>query len=96
MPPLAILVTLCGPSVADAANDTWAQTAAGTYNWNVNSNWTPNTGYPGQNHRRHCLSTANITGTQTINLATSVTAGTLNIGDSGATYYGYTLASTGG
>jgi fibronectin-binding autotransporter adhesin len=94
----ATLVTLAVVSmvVADIQAQTWNQTAAGTgYNWQTTTNWTPNT-VPNGGDAVASL-TNNIAGAQTISLNGTVTLGTLNIGDSTAAYYGFTLQNgTGG
>jgi fibronectin-binding autotransporter adhesin len=94
----ATLVTLAVVSmvVADIQAQTWNQTAAGTgYNWQTTTNWTPNTVPNGVDAVASL--TNNIAGAQTISLNGTVTLGTLNIGDSTATFLGFTLQNgTGG
>jgi autotransporter-associated beta strand protein len=81
--------------VADIQAETWNQTAAGTtYNWQTATNWTPNT-VPNAADAVASL-TNNIAGAQTISLNGTVTLGTLNIGDSTAPYFGFTLQNAAG
>ena len=82
--------------VADIQAQTWNQTAAGTgYDWQMTTNWTPNTVPNGVDAVASL--TNNIAGAQTISLNGAVTLGTLNIGDSTATFLGFTLQNgTGG
>jgi fibronectin-binding autotransporter adhesin len=98
---IRIFATLVTPAVfsmlvADIQAQTWNQTAAGTgYDWQTITNWTPNTVPNGVDAVASL--TNNIAGAQTISLNGTVTLGTLNIGDSTATYYGFTLQNgTGG
>ena len=98
---IRIFATLVTPAifsmlVADIQAQTWNQTAAGTgYDWQTITNWTPNTVPNGVDAVASL--TNNIAGAQTISLNGTVTLGTLNIGDSTATFLGFTLQNgTGG
>ncbi|MHA3775178.1 autotransporter-associated beta strand repeat-containing protein [Verrucomicrobiota bacterium sgz303538] len=82
------------PSTAQAATYTWAQTAAGTFDWDsAASNWTA--GFPNAAGDVVNL-TANLAGAQTINLNQAITLGSLTIGDPTAGYFAYTIAPNGG
>lgn len=84
------LVSITGVLPAGA---TWKPTAAGTYQWNTNANWsvTPVPNGAGTTLRIN----NNIGGNQTINLSAAATVGTLFLGDSNGTHR-FTIASTGG
>ncbi|OYV05698.1 MAG: hypothetical protein CFE26_10220, partial [Verrucomicrobiales bacterium VVV1] len=84
------LVSITGLLPAGA---TWLPTAAGTYQWNTNANWSasPIPNAAGVTLRLN----NNIAGNQTVNLPAAATVGTLFLGDSNGTH-GFTVASTGG
>jgi autotransporter-associated beta strand protein len=68
------------PTALLAVTGTWTNTAAGSYSWNVNGNWDPNTAFPnGQDDVAYL--TNNITGNQTVDLGQAITLGRLSIGD---------------
>ncbi len=72
---------------------TWVPTAGATYDWNDNGNWTGNypngTGYVADLH-------IDLAGDQTVNLNTTITAGTIKLGDSATEYKSMTIAGNGG
>jgi autotransporter-associated beta strand protein len=80
--------------VARAATYTWTPTAAGTaYNWDnagSQNNWT--SGFPNLADDVANLN-INLAGAQTINLNQAITVATINLGDTGSTYYGTTIAA---
>lgn len=90
----ATIATLLVNQAAPAATYTWTPTAAGTYNWNdASSQWTA--GFPNTIGDAANLN-INLADAQTINLNTGITLGTLNLGDTGSTFYATTLADGGG
>ncbi len=87
----------CG-TTAQAANYNWAKTSGGTYNWNANASWSPNTGFPNAAGDYANLQ-VEIAAAQTINLNQAITIGRLSIGDTswGPGYVSYIVqAGTGG
>jgi autotransporter-associated beta strand protein len=77
-----------------AASGTWNVDAAG--NWSTAGNWTP-AAVPGTAAGDTVGLTFDLTATRTVTMdTTSRTVGTLNIGDPGASYFGYTLTNSGG
>lgn len=77
-----------------SGQNTWNQTAAGTYNWNNNAFWTPAT-FPNGNTAVANLNN-NIVGNQILNLNQLITLNILNIGDSDASNTFTVNAGTGG
>ncbi|MBA4019033.1 MAG: hypothetical protein C0483_17840 [Pirellula sp.] len=84
---VAVFAAVCATSVAGlplrAATYTWNQTAAGTYSWPTNANWSP-AGFPDAVGDTANLN-IDILGNQTINLDQPIVLGTLNIGDAAGT-----------
>ncbi len=77
-----------------AASGTWNADASG--NWSTPGNWTP-MAVPGTGAGDTVGLTFNITAARTVTLdTTSRTVGTLKIGDSGSSYFAYTLTNSGG
>jgi len=70
----------------------WLPTAAGTYSWTNEPNWSTS---PPNASGVIALLNNNITGDQTINLPTAVTVGTLNLGDANDTHT-FNLQAAGG
>lgn len=76
------------------ADANWNVDASG--NWSASGNWTPAI-VPGIAAGDTVGLTYNITAARTVTMDTaSRTVGTLNIGDSGSSYFGYTLTNSGG
>jgi fibronectin-binding autotransporter adhesin len=73
---------------------TWAQTAAGSYDWNDPNNWSPNSGFPSAAGDIANL-TSPLAANETVNLNVPITVGTLNLGASVGTNT-FTLAANGG
>ncbi|MFD0893055.1 autotransporter-associated beta strand repeat-containing protein [Luteolibacter ambystomatis] len=83
---LPLVLCLAASSFAVAVTGSWNTDAAGT--WSTASSWTggvPNGIGDGANF------TNNITAARTISLAGNRTVGALNIGDSGTSYFGFTI-----
>ena len=79
---------------ARAASGTWNVDASG--NWSTAGNWTP-VAVPGIAAGDTVGLTFNITAARTVTVdTTSRTMGTLKIGDSGSSYFAYTLTNSGG
>ena len=77
-----------------AASGTWNVDASG--NWSTAGNWTP-AAAPGTAAGDTVGLTFNITAARTVTMdTTSRTVGTLKIGDSGSSYFAYTLTNSGG
>ncbi len=74
----AALILAAAPALA--ADATWNQTAAATYDWNVTANWLPNSTFPNGAGETANLN-INIAGAQTIRLQQAIALGILNIGD---------------
>jgi len=87
---IAGTILLCGKA---QAQDTWQQTASGTYTWTTpTTNWSPSV--PNASGVTANLESA-LAGTETVDLGTAITVGTLNIGaTSGA--FKFNLAAGGG
>src|ERR1041384_4505751 len=87
-------VLLLATSEAGAASGTWNVDASG--NWSTAGNWTP-AAVPGTAAADVVCLTFDIPAARTVTIdGTSRTVGTLNIGDSGASYFGFTLTNSGG
>ena len=78
---------------AQAASGNWNVNASGY--WNTPGNWTP-AAVPGTTAGDTVGLTYNITAARAVTNDTAVTLGTLNIGDSGSSYYAFTLAAGSG
>ncbi|MEX0642578.1 MAG: hypothetical protein WD468_07745 [Pirellulales bacterium] len=81
--------TFCSGQLAEAGSATWNAQAG---NWNVNTNWLPNTTHPQAADEIASL-TNNITGNRIVTLNAAKTIGTLNIGDSNFSH-SFTLSGT--
>lgn len=92
---LALLALLILGSNHMAQAQTWVPTAAGTtYDWNLNTNWTPDT-VP--NAIGATVTWADIVGAQTVRLQQDVTVGNLTFGDAVGSQGAVTIANgTGG
>ena len=94
--PLATAIVAASiPSILHAATANWNQTTAGTYNWDSNANWLPNTGFPGAIGDTASLNNA-IAGNQTINLNQAITVGTLNLQNGNGSFNTTLAAGTSG
>ena len=80
------------PNLNQPYGDTWKQTATGTYDWNIPTNWVGGVSYPNGIDAVANVAT-NIGGAQTINLNTNITVGKLNLGDNASTFYNTTIGS---
>ena len=91
---LAVGAALLARSTAYAGNGSWNVDADGT--WSTDLNWNP-AAAPGTAAGDIVALTNNVTAERTITLdAVSPTLGTLFIGDPASSYFGYTLAASGG
>lgn len=91
---LTALATIISVPALHAASGSWNVDAAG--NWSTAASWNP-AAVPGTTAGDVINFTNNISAARTITIdTTSRTAGDLNIGDSAATLFSFTLASTGG
>ncbi|MBC8094193.1 MAG: autotransporter-associated beta strand repeat-containing protein, partial [Akkermansiaceae bacterium] len=83
------------PFTVTAANGNWNVNASG--NWSTAANWTSNPLVPGLGAGDIVGLNYNITAARTVTMdTTSRIVGTLNIGDPGSSYFGYTLTNSGG
>jgi len=82
-------VWLSGPALHAAI---WSQTAAGTYDWNNNSNW--DTTFPNAVGAAATFSSA-LGGSQTVNLNQAITVGSLSLAGTSASSF-YTIAGGSG
>lgn len=76
---------------------TWVPTSAGPHDFNTASNWSSPAAVPNAAGDVANMQSTNITAAQTVNLSSSVTIGSLKIGDSSTSsgsVFGYTLAPT--
>jgi len=88
---LGIALSWMSASVANAATGTWTATTGSPATWSTATNWSGSTIADGASSIANL--TANISAAYTINLDTSRTIGTVNIGDSTSTIFAYTLAT---
>lgn len=88
------LATMISIPTLHAASGTWNVDAAG--NWSLTTNWNP-VAVPGTTAGDVVNLTNNITAARTVTIdTTSRSVGDLNIGDSTATLFSFTLAASGG
>jgi fibronectin-binding autotransporter adhesin len=93
----AVAAGLSSAAVAQAATTyVWQPTAAGTYDWTTDSNWSPNTGYPGTASTDQANFTAAILGNQQVNLDQSNTISNLDLGNATAGADGSNTYTVGG
>jgi hypothetical protein len=78
-------------SPAFAASDTWNQTG-GTHNWRDGANWLSGVQYP-DGAGDVAGFTNDITAAQLVTNGTAVTVGTIHLGDSAATLFGFTVGA---
>lgn len=91
---VAALLLAAATGVVRAGSAMWNLTANGS--WNANASWLPATTYPNAIDDVAGV-TNNASAARTISLNQEITIGTLNIGDSAATFYLFTIATgTGG
>jgi autotransporter-associated beta strand protein len=91
-----LAATVPPASAQNVYTSTWVQTAAGTYDWDNNSNWLPSTGFP--NNTLAAVYTAVLgnapyapSGNQIINLNQPTSLAALQFGNTGVASY-YTIA----
>lgn len=88
LPLATALVALLSAPAARAGSATWNQTAAATYTWGTNANWSPNTTFPNATGDFANINN-DIAGNIIISLASGSaanrTVGDLNLGDSSGT-----------
>ncbi|MFM1770828.1 MAG: hypothetical protein RJA22_3357, partial [Verrucomicrobiota bacterium] len=76
-------------------DDIWVQGPAGTYAWEIGSNWASGVSFPNAVNSTANVTT-NIDGAQTILVQQPITFGTLKLGDTLTPFYPFTLQSNGG
>lgn len=82
---------LVSSTMAFSASDTWNQ-PGGTHQWTDPANWLSGVQYPDGGGDVASF-TNDITSAQTVSLTQAVTVGTINLGDSAATVFGYTIGA---
>lgn len=92
---LVCFAMIATAGVLHAQSFTWNQLAGGTFGWQVNSNWNPNTGFPNSTAAIANLN-VDIAAATTITLSAPVALNNLIIGDSGGTAVAFTIGANGG